>query len=112
MGGSCANYKSFKLRGLDLNIEETINIMELKLRQIDALFDASMEAENAGERFKAHGIAKNAEKIANDFEKLVDEMDCSDLDELLQEKEEAEVEDTVMFFEESGRYFERIGKRV
>ena len=80
-----------------MNIEETINIMELKLRQIDALFDASMEAENAGERFKAHGIAKDAEKIANDLEKLVDEMDCSDLDELLQEETEAEIEDTVAF---------------
>ncbi len=78
-----------------MNIKDTINTMESKLQQIDALFDASMEAENAGERFKAHGIAKDAEKIAQELEKLVDEMDCSDLDELLQE--EAEIEDTVAF---------------
>lgn len=80
-----------------MNIKDTINTMESKLQQIDALFDASMEAENAGERFKAHGIAKDAEKIAQELEKLVDEMDCSDLDELLQEEAEAEIEDTVAF---------------
>ena len=69
-----------------MNIKDTINTMENKLQKIDILFDASMEAENAGERFKAHGIAKDAEKIANELEKLVAEMDCSDLDELLQEE--------------------------
>lgn len=83
-----------------MNIKDTIDTMESKLHQIDALFDASMEAESAGERFKAHGIAKDAEKIANELEKLVNDMDCSDLDELLQEDEEAEVEDTVNFLED------------
>ena len=71
--------------------------MESKLEEIDALFDASMEAEKAGERFKAHGIAKDAEKIANELEKLVQEMDDSDLEELLQEEAEAQVQDTVEF---------------
>ena len=80
-----------------MNIKDTINTMEYKLQQIDALFDASMDAEKAGERFKAHGIAKDAEKIADELEKLVDEMDCSDLDELLQEEAEAEIEDTAAF---------------
>ena len=80
-----------------MNIKDTINTMENKLQKIDILFDASMEAENAGERFKAHGIAKDAEKIANELEKLVAEMDCSDLDELLQEEADADIEDTVAF---------------
>ena len=45
--------------------------MESKLEKIDALFVASLEAEKAGKRFKAHGIAKDAEKIAEELEKLV-----------------------------------------
>ena len=52
-----------------MNIKDTISTMEYKLQQIDALFDASMDAEKAGERFKAHGIAKDAEKIADELEK-------------------------------------------
>ena len=80
-----------------MNIKDTITTMESKLEEIDALFDASMEAEKAGERFKAHGIAKDAEKIANELEKLVQDMDDSDLDELLQEEAEAQIQDTVEF---------------
>ena len=56
-----------------------------------------MEAEKAGERFKAHDIAKDAEKIANELEKLVQDMDDSDLEELLQEEAEAQIQDTVEF---------------
>ncbi len=80
-----------------MNIKDTIDAMESKLKEIDVLFDASIEAENAGESFKAHGIAKDAEKLANDLEKLVDDMDCSDLDELLQDESEMEMEDTIEF---------------
>ncbi len=80
-----------------MNIKDTITTMESKLEEIDALFDASQEAEKAGERFKAHGIAKDAEKIADEFEKLVHEMDDSDLDELLQEESQAQIQDTVEF---------------
>ena len=80
-----------------MNIKDTITTTEAKLEEIDALFDASMEAEKAGERFKAHGIAKDAEKIANELEKLVQDMDDSDLEELLQEEAEAQVQDTVEF---------------
>ena len=80
-----------------MNIKDTITTMESKLEEIDALFDASMEAKKSGERFKAHGIAKDAEKIADELEKLVRDMDDSDLDELLQEEAEAQIQDTVEF---------------
>ncbi len=71
-----------------MNIKDTITTMESKLEEIDALFNASQEAEKAGERFKAHGIAKDAEKIAEEIEKLAYEMDDSDLDEILKEEED------------------------
>lgn len=80
-----------------MNIKDTITMMESKLEEIDALFDASQEAEKAGERFKAHGIAKDAEKITEELEKLVYDMDDSDLDELLQEEAEAQIDDTIDF---------------
>ncbi len=91
-----------------MDIKDTINTMEYKLKQIDSMFDASMEAENAGERFRAHGIAKDAEKIALELEKLVDDMDCSDLDELFQEEAEKEVEDTVAFLVDSANELNRL----
>ena len=80
-----------------MNIKDTITTMESKIEEINTLFDSSMEAEKAGERFKAHGIAKDAEKIADELEKLVRDMDDSDLDELLQEEAEAQIQDTVEF---------------
>lgn len=78
-----------------MNIKDTITTMESKIEEINTLFDSSMEAEKAGERFKAHGIAKDAEKIADELEKLVRDMDDSDLDELLQEEAGAQIQDTV-----------------
>ena len=80
-----------------MNIKDTITTMESKLEEIDALFNASQEAEKAGERFKAHGIAKDAEKIADELETLVHDMDYSDLDELLQEEADSQIDDTVDF---------------
>ena len=78
-----------------MNIKDTITMMESKLEEIDALFDASQEAEKAGERFKAHGIAKDAEKIAEEIEKLAYEMDDSDLDEILKAEENGIIQGTV-----------------
>ncbi len=92
-----------------MNIKDTIDAMESKLKEIDVLFDASIEAENAGERFKAHGIAKDAEKIANELEQLVDDMDCSDLDELLQEEAEADIENTLTFLVDSANELNKLG---
>ena len=91
-----------------MNIKDTIDAMESKLKEIDVLFDASIEAENAGERFKAHGIAKDAEKIANELEQLVDDMDCSDLDELLQEEAEADIENTLTFLVDSANELNKL----
>lgn len=80
-----------------MNIKDTITTMESKLEEIDSLFDASMEAKNAGERFKAHGIAKDAEKIAEEIERLAYEMDDSDIDEILKEMDDEVIQGTVNF---------------
>ncbi len=80
-----------------MNIKDTITTMESKLEEIDALFDASMEADKAGDRFKAHGIAKDAEKIADELEKLAHDMDDSDLEDLLKEESEMQIQGTVDF---------------
>lgn len=78
-----------------MNIKDTITTMETKLSDIDSLLDAYNEAESAGQRFKAHGIAKDAEKIADEIEKLVYAMDDSDLEEILKEEEDGIIQGTV-----------------
>ena len=80
-----------------MNIKDTITAMESKLSEVDSLLDSYIEAEQAGERFKAHGMAKDAEKLANEIERLVYDMDDSDLEDILKEEEEAIIGDTVNF---------------
>ncbi|MBR3458809.1 MAG: hypothetical protein IKH16_11760 [Selenomonadaceae bacterium] len=80
-----------------MNIKDIIITMESKLDEIDALFDSYNEAEKEGQKFKAHGIAKDAEKIAEEIEKLAYAMDDSDVDEILKEMEHEVIQDTVDF---------------
>ena len=80
-----------------MNIKDTITAMETKLSDIDSLLDAYNEAEKEGQKFKAHGIAKDAERIAEEIEKLAYAVDDSDLDEVLKAMEEEVIQDTVDF---------------
>lgn len=80
-----------------MNIKDTITAMETKLSDIDSLLDAYNEAEKEGQKFKAHGIAKDAERIAEEIEKLAYAVDDSDLDEVLKVMEEEVIQDTVDF---------------
>ena len=80
-----------------MNIKDTITAMESKLSEVDSLLDSYIEAEQAGERFKAHGITKDAGKIADEILKLAKEMDDSDLEEIFQEEEQFVIDNTIEF---------------
>ena len=80
-----------------MNIKDTIETMEAKLEEIDALLDESIEASKEGNRFKAHGIAIDAEKVAKEFEELAYSVTDEDIEEVLAADEEAEHEDMISF---------------
>ena len=80
-----------------MKLEDTLNEMECKMNEIGKLLDASLEAEKAGNTFKAHGIAIDAEKVAKEFEKLAYSVTDEDIEEVLAADEEAEHEDMISF---------------
>lgn len=80
-----------------MNIRDTFDAVETKMAEIDNLLNAYNDAEGKGERFKSHGIVKDAEKLADEMLKLAIEMDDSDLADILQEDEEAAVQYTSEF---------------
>ena len=80
-----------------MKFEDTFNELENKMEEIGKLLDASLEAEKAGNIFKAHGIAIDAEKVAKEFEKLAYSITDEDIEEVLEADEEAEHEDMISF---------------
>ena len=88
-----------------MNIRDTFDAVETKMTEIDNLLDAYNEAERNGERFKAHGIAKDAEKLADEMLKLAVEMDDSDLEDILREDEKAAVQYTSEFLTAKAQEF-------
>jgi len=77
-----------------MTFEDTFNELENKMKEIGKLLDESIEASKEGNRFKAHGIAIDAEKVAKEFEDLVYSIEDEDIEEFLQADEEAEFEDS------------------
>ena len=77
-----------------MKFEDTFNELENKMNKIGKLLDESIEASKEGNRFKAHGIAIDAEKVAKEFEDLVYSIEDEDIEQFLQADEEAEFEDS------------------
>ena len=77
-----------------MKLEDTFNELENKMNKIGKLLDESIEASKEGNRFKAHGIAIDAEKVAKEFEDLVYSIEDEDIEEFLQADEEVEFEDS------------------
>lgn len=80
-----------------MKFEDTFNELENKMNKIGKLLDESIEASKEGNRFKAHGIAIDAEKVAKEFEDLVYSIEDEDIEEVLAADEEAEHEDMISF---------------
>ena len=80
-----------------MKFEDTFNELENKMNEIGKLLDESIEASKEGNRFKAHGIAIDAEKVAKEFEELAYSVTDEDIEEVLAADEEAEHEDMISF---------------
>ncbi|MBR3622406.1 MAG: hypothetical protein IKN43_03535 [Selenomonadaceae bacterium] len=83
-----------------MKFEDTFNELENKMNEIGKLLDESIEASKEGNRFKAHGIAIDAEKVAKEFEELASSVTDKDIEEVLTADEEAEQEDMISFLRE------------
>jgi len=91
-----------------MKLEETFGEMENKMEEISKLLDASIEASKEGNRFKAHGIAIDAEKVAKEFEDLVYSITDEDIAEVLEADEEAEHNDMVSFLRNRAEVFPKL----
>lgn len=78
-----------------MNILDTMEAIESKMNNIDALLESFNQSSEDGQRFKAHGFAKDAEKEAEEMLRLAKEMDTSDLDDILKAQEQLEIQDIV-----------------